>query len=147
MWYGGGIAADVDAVLTRQTDRPRLDPAVGEVERLVLELRHREREAFRISGPLPRVLLDLRAAGIRQADELGDLVEGLADGIVAVGVEAVPKLECARSATFGVKPKRRISSAARTVVSAITSALGSKFTYVSQMNTVRFGSSNMFIAA
>ena len=48
--------------------------------------------------------------------------------LIAVGVSAAPKLECDSSATFGVRPKRRISSAASTVVSAITSALGSKLT-------------------
>jgi hypothetical protein len=37
-----------------------------------------------------------------------------------------PKLECDTSATFGVMPKRRISSAASSVISAICSALGSR---------------------
>ena len=42
---------------------------------------------FRSAWPSRAVLLDLRAAGIRQADELRDLVERLADGVVARAVE------------------------------------------------------------
>ena len=36
-----------------------------------------------------------------------------------------PKLECDSSAAFGMRPKRRISSAASTVISASCSAVGS----------------------
>ena len=46
----------------------------------------------------------------------------------ADGASLVPKLECDSSATFGVRPKRRISSAASSVISAICSAVGSRFT-------------------
>ena len=54
--------------------------------------------------------------------------------LIAVGVLALPKLECESSATLGVKPNRCTSSAARIVISAICSAVGSKLTFVSQMN-------------
>ena len=40
----------------------------------------------------------------------------------------LPKLECDSSATFGVMPKRRTSSAASIVISATCSAVGSAFT-------------------
>ncbi len=64
----------------------------------------------------------------------------------AVGASLVPNDECDSSATLGSTPKRRIDSAASTVISAICSAVGSRFTYVSQMNTVRLGSISTFIA-
>jgi hypothetical protein len=40
----------------------------------------------------------------------------------------VPKLECDSSATFGTMPRRLISSAASSVVSAICSGVGSGVT-------------------
>ena len=50
-----------------------------------------------------------------------------------------PKLECERSATFGVMPKPRTASAARMVASAICSAVGSTLTWVSQKNSAPLG--------
>ena len=47
---------------------------------------------------------------------------------VACGCVLEPKLECDSSATLGVMPKRRISSAARRVISAICAAVGSALT-------------------
>lgn len=44
-------------------------------------------EPLPVGVTLVRMFLDLRAARIRQSDELGDLVEGLADGVVARPVE------------------------------------------------------------
>jgi hypothetical protein len=38
--------------------------------------------------------------------------------LARVGVSSVPKLECESSATLGVRPKRRTSSAASSVISA-----------------------------
>jgi hypothetical protein len=46
----------------------------------------------------------------------------------AEGASLVPKLECETSATLGVNPKRRISSAASVVISRICSGVGSRFT-------------------
>ena len=46
----------------------------------------------------------------------------------ACGCSLLPKLECESSATFGVMPKRRISSAASSVISAMSSAVGSMLT-------------------
>ena len=60
---------------------------------------------------------------------------------------SLPKLECDSSATLGVMPKRRTASAASRVISAICSAVGSRLTWVSQMNSVPCGSSSPFIAA
>ena len=57
-----------------------------------------------------------------------------------------PKLECDTSATFGTRPKRRISSLASATISVICSGVGSRFTYVSHRNTVRRGSISRFIA-
>ncbi|CFO00811.1 Uncharacterised protein [Bordetella pertussis] len=59
----------------------------------------------------------------------------------------VPKFERDSSATLGARFRRRISSAAATVYSAICSALGSSLTCVSTSATVRSLSSRMFIAA
>ncbi len=42
----------------------------------------------------------------------------------AEAICAEPKFDCDSSATFGVMPKRRISSAASSVISAICSASG-----------------------
>jgi hypothetical protein len=46
----------------------------------------------------------------------------------ACGCWLVPKLECESSATFGVMPNRQISCAASSVISAISSAVGSTLT-------------------
>ncbi len=46
----------------------------------------------------------------------------------ADGASELPKLEWESSATLGVRPNRRTSSAASRVISAICSALGSRFT-------------------
>ncbi len=48
----------------------------------------------------------------------------------------LPKLECDISAAFGLSPKRATSSAARKVMSAIASAVGSVVMCVSQINSV-----------
>lgn len=46
----------------------------------------------------------------------------------ALGASREPKFEKDSSAAFGSMPKRRISSAARIVISAISSAVGSTVT-------------------
>ena len=46
----------------------------------------------------------------------------------ALGASPLPKLECEISATCGVMPKRRTSSAASTVISASWAGLGSTLT-------------------
>ncbi len=46
----------------------------------------------------------------------------------AVGASSVPKFECDNSATFGVNPKRRTSSAAISVISAICAGEGFSLT-------------------
>src|SRR6185437_4269863 len=55
----------------------------------------------------------------------------------AEGALLDPKLEWETSATFAVRPKRRISSTAREVISRSCSGVGSWFAYVSQIKTVR----------
>ena len=62
-------------------------------------------------------------------------------------LRALPKLEWDSSATFGSMPKRFISSAAIMAISAVASALGISFTWVSVMASTRWGSSSTFIAA
>ena len=65
----------------------------------------------------------------------------------ALGWSLVPKLECDSSAALGLRPKRCISSAAMTVISASSSALGSALTWVSTRKTWRPGSIRPFMQA
>lgn len=48
--------------------------------------------------------------------------------LMALGASREPKSDSDSSAAFGTMPKRRISSAASTVISAISSAAGSMVT-------------------
>src|SRR5206468_1708009 len=59
----------------------------GEIERLVLELRHRERKAAPVDRAAGGVLFDLWTSGIRQADEFRYLVECFPDRVIAGAVE------------------------------------------------------------
>ncbi len=65
----------------------------------------------------------------------------------ALAASLVPKFECEISATHGEIPKRRSCSAAITVISAICSAVGSTFTWVSASAIRRSGTIRTFIAA
>jgi hypothetical protein len=66
---------------------PDLIPLYEKSSDSSLELRDGKRETLRIGGAAARVFLDLRATGIRQSDELRDLVERLADRVVARAVD------------------------------------------------------------
>jgi len=67
--------------------------------------------------------------------------------LTADGASELPKLECDRSAMLGFTPKRCTSSAARSVISAISSAEGSRLTCVSQMKSCRPGRISICITA
>ena len=59
--------------------------------------------------------------------------------LMALGEWEVPKLECDSNAALGASPKRRTVLAARRVISAICSAVGSTLTWVSQKNSAPLG--------
>jgi hypothetical protein len=59
--------------------------------------------------------------------------------LTADGASELPKLECDSSAMLGFTPKRWTSSAASSVISAISSADGSRLMCVSQMKSWRPG--------
>ena len=75
-----------------------------------------------------------RGVGVHLAVELQvgcDLASGSSAAsriFSALGASREPKSESESSAAFGSMPKRRISSAASTVISAISSAVGSTVT-------------------
>jgi hypothetical protein len=75
-----------DVVLAHRLDRPRrlahrrLQPGKGEIEPRLANERPGKIEPLRVSGPCHA--FDRRPAGIRQAQQLGRLVEGLAERVV-----------------------------------------------------------------
>src|SRR5205814_6797749 len=77
----------IDLMFARETNRGCFDAGVREIRRLIFELRDRKRKSFRIRAAFTSVLLDLRTAGIGQPDELRDLVERLADRVIARAIE------------------------------------------------------------
>ena len=110
---GGGlqqVESDVRGVQRRHHQQVRLalQPRVRERRGCGSPRRARRRRASR------RPLRARGASGSSSSSALRILS--------AVGVSAAPKFECDSSATLGAMPKRRISSAASTVISAICSA-------------------------
>ncbi len=77
--FGGEI------VLLHPAQNRGLQSAEAEVERVAFHARERELDGFRIA--MRGELIDNRAAGITEAEQLGDFIVGFAGGVVASSAE------------------------------------------------------------
>src|SRR5207245_8157103 len=78
----------------------RLETAEAEVEARALDARARQADRLRVS--LLREPLDRGAARVAEPEQLGDLVERLADGVVPRAAEAAVVARAARQVEAGV---------------------------------------------